>query len=71
MTVVFVNPRSSKAKNRLANAMNNDNRMWIEQVCDDRIFAVSMSGNYCCWIKHYDDPHFDYLHQHPDHVHTN
>ncbi len=68
MTVVFVNPRSAKAKNRLANEMNNDNRMEIEQIDDERIFAVSLSGTYCCWIKHCDDPHFDYLHQHPDHA---
>ena len=42
--------------------MKNDPRMEIEQINDTHIFAVSVSGSYCCWIKHNNDPHFDYLH---------
>ncbi len=63
--MIYVHAKSSKAKNRLANAMCNDNRMEIEQLSNDAIFAVSISGDYSCWIKHYDDPHFDYLHNLP------
>lgn len=64
--MIHINPRSSKAKNRLANEMNNDPRMEIEQVNDTHIFAVSVSGSYSCWIKHQNDPHFDYLHSLPE-----
>ena len=42
--------------------MQNDPRMEIEQITDTHVFAVSVSGAYCCWIKHNNDPHFDYLH---------
>lgn len=64
--MIHITPRSSKAKNRLANEMNNDPRMEIEQINDTHIFAVSVSGNYSCWIKHQNDPHFDYLHSFPE-----
>ena len=60
--MIFVTPKSSKAKNRLANAMCNDNRMQIEQIQPDALFAVSISGEYCCWIKLHNDPHFDISH---------
>ncbi len=64
--MIYVNPRSSKAKNRLANEMNNDPRMEIEQINDTHVFAVSVSGSYSCWIQHSNDPHFDYLHTLPE-----
>ena len=63
--MIYVAPKSSKAKNRLANAMCNDNRMEVQHFKEDALFAVSISGDYCCWIKHYNDPHFDYLHTLP------
>ena len=63
--MIYVAPKSSKAENRLANAMCNDNRMEVQQFKEDALFAVSISGDYCCWIKHYNDPHFDYLHTLP------
>ena len=63
--MIHVNPRSAKARNRLANSMGNDPRMEIEQINDTHIFAKSLSGDYCCWIQHYNDPHFDYLHSLP------
>ena len=63
--MIRVTARSSKARNRLANLMHNDPRMEIEQINDTHIFAVSVSGNYACWIKHHNDPHFDYLHSLP------
>ena len=63
--MIYVTPKSSKAKNRLANAMCNDIRMRVLRVKDDALFAVSVSGDYCCWIKHNNDPHFDYLHTLP------
>lgn len=59
---IFLIPKSRKAKNRLANSMNNDPVMFIEQETEEQVFAVSGSKEYCRWIRKSNDPDFDYMH---------
>lgn len=43
-------PISSKAKNRLANAMRNNPVVDIEQVDNGKLFFVSACRGYCSWV---------------------
>lgn len=49
-TKVILKPKSSKARNRLANVMAHDPTCVVEQVAHDRAFVVSLNKKYCAWI---------------------
>ena len=48
---VTVKPKSSKAKNRLANIMNNNPICTVEQNTDGELFLVSENRNYAFWVS--------------------
>jgi len=52
-------PLSAKAKNRLANLMDNDPSVRVEQRLADKVFVVSRNGKYCTWVNLRGDPHWD------------
>ena len=47
---VVLKPKSSKAKNRLANVMAQDPTCVVEQIAHDRAFVVSLNRKYCAWV---------------------
>lgn len=49
-------PQSKKARNRLANTMNHQCVVTIEQETATDWFVVSSNGKWCRWIKKYSDP---------------
>jgi hypothetical protein len=48
---VTVKPKSSKAKNRLANIMNNNPICIVEQDTGGELFLVSENRNYAFWVS--------------------
>ena len=48
---VVVKPKSSKAKNRLANIMDNNPVCIVEQDTDGELFLVSENRKYSFWIS--------------------
>jgi len=51
MRKVTVKPKSSKAKNRLFNIMENNPVCTVEQECDGDLFLVSENRKYCFWVS--------------------
>jgi hypothetical protein len=51
MGIAFVIPVSKKAKNRIANLMDNNNQCIVEQIKKDKAFLVSMNSKYCFWVN--------------------
>ena len=49
-TKVILKPKSSKARNRLANVMGNNPTCVVEQIAHDRAFVVSLNRKYCAWV---------------------
>jgi hypothetical protein len=49
-------PQSKKARNRLANAMNNEPVVLIEQETATDWFVVSNNRHWCRWVKKHGDP---------------
>jgi hypothetical protein len=47
---VQVKPRSSKAKNRLANVMDKDPWCTVENRKDGALFLLSKNSKYCFWV---------------------
>ena len=47
---VTVKPKSSKAKNRLANVMDNNPVCIVEQDTGGELFLVSENGKYATWV---------------------
>ena len=62
----IIKPKSSKAKNRLANVMDKDPNCVVEQLAHDRAFVVSTNRKYCAWIFLHNDINWDliFLNQH-------
>ena len=56
MKTTTVTPKSKKAKNRLANMMNNDAQCIIEQQKDGKVFLASMNNRYFFWVSLDNDP---------------
>jgi hypothetical protein len=54
----FVTPKSKKAKNRLANLMNQIDECIVEQNKGDRVFLTSMNGKYHFWVNLTNDEHW-------------
>lgn len=48
---VTVKPKSSKAKNRLANTMEGNPVCTVEQDWGDDLFLVSENRKYCFWVS--------------------
>ena len=59
----FVNviPKSSKAKNRFANQMDNLHAMEVEQENATQMFVVSINRRYCFWLNKENDPHWEII----------
>jgi len=51
MRKVTVKPKSSKAKNRFANVMNNNPVCIVEQDTGGELFLVSENGEYAMWVS--------------------
>ena len=58
-----VKPKSSKAKNRFANLMDQLHSCRVEQRKDGRIFLASISGRYHFWVNESADDHWDIIKQ--------
>lgn len=56
-----VRPLSSKAKNRLANVMDGNPSIQIEQRDGNKVFFVSANGKYCAWAHLASDPHWEII----------
>jgi hypothetical protein len=59
METAFVIPKSSKAKNRLINLMQNDDECIVEQHKGDKVFLTSMNRKYHFWVNLNQDPHWE------------
>ena len=58
---ICVKPRSSKAKNRFANLMNNLHSCRIEKPEDGKLFLASISGKYFFWMNESSDDHWEVI----------
>tara|TARA_R100001510_G_C7627960_1_gene187449 strand:- start:1051 stop:1248 length:198 start_codon:yes stop_codon:yes gene_type:complete len=57
-----VKPKTSKAKNRFANMMDNLHSCRIEDRKDGQIFLASISGRYFFWInENNEDTHWEII----------
>ena len=56
----FINvvPKSTRAKNRFINIMENFHAMVVEQETDTQYFVVSLNKKYCFWLNKRNDPHW-------------
>lgn len=58
---ICVKPRSSKAKNRFANLMNNLHSCRIEKREDGKLFLASISGKYFFWMNETSDDNWEVI----------
>jgi len=58
---ICVKPKSSKAKNRFANQMNNLHSCRVEQRRDGKLFLASITGQYFFWIPENGDEHWEII----------
>jgi hypothetical protein len=56
---VFVKPKSSKAKNRLANMMQGDPICLVEQKQGDKWFLASSNRKYFFWVNLLNDENWE------------
>tara|TARA_B100000035_G_C21023840_1_gene565229 strand:+ start:1931 stop:2125 length:195 start_codon:yes stop_codon:yes gene_type:complete len=56
---ICVKPKSSKAKNRFANLMNNLHSCRVEQRKDGQVFLSSISGKYSFWMSESADDNWE------------
>ena len=57
-SLVTLEPRSAKARNRLANSLNGNPVVVLEQVADNRVFVASEDRSWCSWVSIHNDPHW-------------
>ncbi len=55
---IVVTPKSSKAKNRLANTMDGDPICQVEQRKDEKFFLASSNRKYFFWVDALNDPNW-------------
>jgi hypothetical protein len=55
---LIVTPKSSKAKNRLANTMDGDPVCQVEQVLNGKFFLASSNRKYFFWANASNDPNW-------------
>jgi hypothetical protein len=58
MNTAIVTPKSSKAKNRLANLMSHNSTCFIEQKRDNKVFLASQNQKYFFWVDINSDPNW-------------
>jgi hypothetical protein len=58
---ITVQPRSSKAKNRFCNLMDNLHSCKVEQEDDRRMFLASISGRYFFWMDKEKDANWEII----------
>jgi hypothetical protein len=58
---ICVRPRTSKAKNRFANQMNNLHSCRVEKRDGNRVFLASISGKYFFWMNESADDHWEVI----------
>ena len=58
---ICVRPRTSKAKNRFANQMNNLHSCRVEKRDGNRVFLASISGKYFFWMNEFADDHWEVI----------
>jgi hypothetical protein len=58
MQTAIVTPKSSKAKNRLANTMGGDVSCIVEQQKDQKVFLASANRKYFFWVDLSNDPNW-------------
>jgi len=57
-----VKPKTSKAKNRFANMMDNLHSCRVEQRKDGQVFLASISGRYFLWMdENNEDTHWEII----------
>tara|TARA_A100001201_G_scaffold24412_1_gene27658 strand:- start:201 stop:395 length:195 start_codon:yes stop_codon:yes gene_type:complete len=56
---ICVQPKSSKAKNRFANLMDNLHSCRVEKREGDKVFLASISGKYHFWMNETVDDNWD------------
>ena len=57
-----VKPKTSKAKNRFANMMDNLHSCRVEQRKDGQVFLASISGRYFFWMdENNEDTHWEII----------
>ena len=56
-----VKPKSSKAKNRFSNLMDQLHSCRVEQRKDGKVFLASISGRYFFWINESADDHWEVI----------
>ena len=57
--MAFVRPKSSKAKNRFANLMDDRSTVTVEQNNGREVFVTSSNGKNHFWVLLDNDPHWD------------
>jgi len=58
---INIKPKSSKAKNRFSNIMQNLHAMEVEQETDSQLFVVSINRRYCFWLNKENDPNWEII----------
>jgi hypothetical protein len=58
---VCVEPRTSKAKNRFYNLMNELHSCRVEQETDDQMFLASITGKYHFWMNKTNDENWSVI----------
>lgn len=51
METAFVTPKSKKAKNRFANLMDSDDKVFVEQNKGDKVFVTSLNRKNHFWVN--------------------
>ena len=57
--ILFVKPKSRKAKNRFVNEMHSLHGCRVEKRESGKIFLASISGKYFFWMNESADDHWD------------
>ena len=57
--ILFVKPKSRKAKNRFANEMDLLHSCRVEKRENGKVFLASISGKYFFWMNETADDHWD------------
>ena len=58
---ICVKPKTSKAKNRFFNLMNELHSCRVEQETEDKVFLSSISGKYHFWINKMNDDNWEVI----------
>lgn len=58
---VTVKPKTSKAKNRFANMMDQLHSCKVEQEDNDKMFLASISGRYHFWMNKENDTNWEII----------